>query len=133
VNQEAPRLRLSSTVDLSKAKGHSRCNGTGICGYRDIENPEHPGEKIQVPVICRCVSRRGGVQKDAFDKMAQEIQQQVLDGTFGETLAFDVKGLPTQSRAIKIEELKQTVANPDTGELVRRQIEKALEILAKEA
>lgn len=133
LNDRPPRLRLAANVDFSKAKSHLRCNGTGIVGYREMVNPEHQDETIKVPVVCRCVSRRGGIKRDAFDRIASEIEQQVADGTFAENLAGDVGRLPVEARIRKIQELKQTAASGETDQTVRDQISKALGILEQEA
>lgn len=59
------RVRLAQDVDLSKAtKKCKHCHGTGIVGYRVVQED-------RIPIICRCVSRAGGVRKDAFDKMTE--------------------------------------------------------------
>ena len=127
------RLRLATAIDLSKARDHKRCNGTGVCGYKEIDDPENPGGKVKVPIICRCISRRGGVKKDAFDKMTAELAQQVASGHFAENLAGDVRRLPAEAMIVKIDELKKTVADDKTDPAVRSQISKALEILEQEA
>lgn len=126
-----PRIRLAESVDLSKAKNHARCNGTGIVGYRYLPNPENKDEMIRVPVVCRCVARSGGVRRDEFDRIADDVQQQLDDGTFGENLARDVARLPYQVRKRKIFELKQTVAK-DGDPTVAFHISKAIEILEQE-
>jgi len=67
----APPVVLSEDVDLSRAKpGHNRCNGTGIVGYQTINTAE--GE-VRVPVICRCVSRRGGVKPRGAARLDPEL------------------------------------------------------------
>ena len=85
-----PRLRLTSTIDLSKAKpGCNRCHGNGVVGYKTI-----PEQKEKVPVICRCVTRRGGVKEDALDRIAKQMFDQLETGQFGKPLAADIMGLP---------------------------------------
>jgi len=62
-----PRVRLAEDVDLSKAKpGCKSCHGTGIAGQRVFEDAS--GE-VHVPIVCACVVRRGGVRRDALDRM----------------------------------------------------------------
>ena len=130
---QAPRLRLPKDIDFSKAKHHNRCHGTGISGYRKIDNPEKPGESLKVPVVCRCVTRAGGVRRDAFDKMSEELQRQISDGTYAQNLAMDIRRLPTEAMIMQIQSLKRTAADKKTDPVVCVQIEKALQILDQEA
>lgn len=59
----APLLRVhrSDRVDLAKADPNcKRCLGTGLLGHRVI--PGNRGcEPNRIPLVCRCVARRGGV------------------------------------------------------------------------
>ena len=60
-----PRVRLATSVDLTKHDPNcERCDG-GVRGHEVVE-----GEKI--PIVCVCVSRGGGVARDKLDD--------VLDG-----------------------------------------------------
>lgn len=58
-----PRVRLASDVDVSKAdKNCERCSGSGFSGFEIAA-----GERI--PIVCRCVSRGGGIKSDRLDKV----------------------------------------------------------------
>lgn len=95
--QTPPRLRLTSTIDLSKAKpGCKRCNGNGVVGYKTI-----PEQEEKVPVICRCVTRRGGVGEDALDKIAKQMASELESGQFADTLAGDVMNLPEEDMRLQ--------------------------------
>jgi len=70
INAAPMRVRLASDIDLNRAKKScKRCHGTGIVGERIVE--EH-----RIPIICRCVVRRGGVKKDAWDKIQEKLEAQ---------------------------------------------------------
>jgi len=73
----APPVARAEDVDLSKAKpGHKRCNGTGIVGYKTINTVE--GE-VKIPIICRCVTRRGGVKTPGGEKLKAALAKENAD------------------------------------------------------
>jgi hypothetical protein len=138
MDKTAPRLRLAEDIDLSRAKpGCNRCHGTGRAGSRIIDNPEVDGERISVPVICRCVTRGGGVKKDQLDRLAAEIAEQLEDGTFAKTLANDIMGLPVENRLSAINQLEADAINKEKSAKSRVAINAALvrikELMKEEA
>jgi len=129
-SQEAPRLRLTSDIDFSKAKNScKRCHGTGKRGYKSLDNPENPGDKISVPIICRCVSRSGGVKKDQFDTIVEQVAKQLDDGVFAEQLAADIKLMPRENRNKVIENITKQSTDPNKDLKIREALLRALEIL----
>jgi hypothetical protein len=128
--KRAPRLRLATDIDMSKAKKSCKgCYGTGRKGWRTIDNPEDPGKKVKVPVICKCVTRNGGVKKDMLDELAEEMVTQMEEGVFAETLARDIMGLPIVERVKAIEQLERDLDNPDKLEVAKEQTREALAII----
>ncbi len=60
-----PRFRLSEDIDLSKADPNCKnCNGNGVKHWQIIE-----GDADNIPVICKCVARNGGVKRDQLDRI----------------------------------------------------------------
>lgn len=58
-----PRVRLASQVDVSKADPSCElCDGKGVRGHEIVGQD-------QIPIICRCVSRGGGVAPDQLDRL----------------------------------------------------------------
>jgi hypothetical protein len=130
----AQRVRLAADVDLTKADPlHDRCGGTGIVGYQKVDDPTSADSVQMAPVICRCVSRSGGVKRDILDRMADQMQQQLADDTFGEQLASDLKLLLPNEMARKVVELTKKAADEGTDTRLKRQIEAALKTLKEEA
>jgi len=128
-----PRLRTAGSVDLSKAKKDCRrCNGTGHAGYRTMDDPTAPGETMKVPIICRCVTRNGGVQKDVLDKLMEETQRQLESGTFATTLAKDIRRLPPKHRTRAIEALRRQAADDRKDPTARQAIQDALRALEED-
>ena len=127
-----PRVRSVKDIDFTKAKNHNRCNGTGVVAYKTFEDPTKKGKFTRVPIVCRCVTQRGGVKLDVLDKMAIEIDRQLREGIFGEQLASDLRRLPAEARALKVSELQRTMAAEETEPRLREQIKKALDILNQE-
>ncbi len=127
---DAARLRLATDVDLSLAKpGCARCHGTGRCGYKTIEDPENPGEELKVPIVCRCVTRRGGVKKDMMDEILEQVQQQLDNGTFAQTMADDIDGLPVEHQQRAIEQLEREANNKEKPAQVRMQLRAAVGLI----
>jgi hypothetical protein len=124
--KDANRFRLASSVDLSVAKNHNRCRGTGIVGYKRTPDPAVPGSELLVPIVCRCVVRRGGVKKDMFDRLADKVAKEMLDGTFVENLAADIKALPVDDRIKKVEELRTRISDSNTQVAVAEALAKVL-------
>lgn len=89
-NVEAPpRVRLSSNIDLSKAKpGCNRCNGNGITGYKTADLQDGGGEQ-KIPIVCRCVSRNGGVKTDELDRILKQAGEHIDEGVFHEHVVAD--------------------------------------------
>jgi len=57
-----PRVRLATSVDLSKHDPNcDRCDG-GVRGYEVVDGD-------QIPIVCVCVSRGGGVERDKLDDL----------------------------------------------------------------
>ncbi len=131
-NQIPPRLRRASDVDLTKAKpGCKWCNGTGTTGYRTAELPGEDGTPaaVRVRLVCKCVTRRGGVELDTLDKMALQMQQAIADGTFAKTLAADILGLPADVRERAVAQLRADMVNPDKSPEARAACEEALRLV----
>lgn len=127
--KEAPRLRLSSNIDLTKADPRcDRCGGRGVVSLQDVDlGPE--GVK-KVPVICRCVSRaEGGVRPDTFDRILAETQKRLDDGTFGDALVSDIRKLPADAHERAIAGLVAQAARTDLDEQIRAQVASAVEQL----
>ncbi len=60
-----PRVRAFDDVDFSKARPNcKRCKGTGILHYQIV-----PGTDERIPVICKCLTRNGGLKKDQLDRI----------------------------------------------------------------
>jgi hypothetical protein len=123
----APRVRLAADVDLGRAKrGCRRCHGTGRVGFATIPMPDQPSGRAQVPVICRCVTRAGGVRRDMLDKIMTEAAEQLDSGAFGARLAADVAGLPAEARAQAVAALQRDAVNETKDPRVRDAIREAL-------
>jgi hypothetical protein len=69
--QDKKRYRLATDVDLSKAKKNcKRCFDRGINGYtRRTEK----GVEALVPIVCRCVTRNGGVKENDVDRLMRQM------------------------------------------------------------
>jgi hypothetical protein len=129
----APRVRLAVDVDLKKAKrGCKHCNGTGRSGWATIPMPDQPEGRARVPVICRCVTRRGGVRRDMLDKIMTEASEQLVNGAFGARLAQDVAGLPAEARGQAVASLRRDLMNENKGPAVRAAIREALAALGED-
>ena len=131
---QPPRLRTAGSIDLTKAKpGCKRCNGTGKVGYKTIDNPEDPkGDQLRVPIICRCVTRRGGVKKDMMDRMLEELDQQLRTGSFSKNLARDIRRLPAEHQPRAIEALRKQAQDTTKDPTVRSAIEDTLRALEED-
>lgn len=128
--KQPPRLRLASDIDLSLANPEcENCNGTGVSGNRVIDDPEEKGKKITVPVICKCVSRAGGVRRDKLDEFIAQAAGQLEDGTFARDMAKDIMGLPAEQQGRAILQLKQKAASRETDPNVRKATFAALRLL----
>ena len=130
---DAPRVRLASTVDLSKANpGCDRCNGTGVVGKVRLALSDDGSDEILVPKICACVTINGGIAKDMLDRIQEQTAQQLANGEYAEQLANEVQALPIHRRASAISKLAEQLRNERTDPQVKAAIEAALELLSKE-
>lgn len=129
-----PRIRSVSSIDLTKAKpGCKLCYGRGIVGYRDVPPAVDGGEEMKgIPVVCKCVSRGGGVKSDALDRIFTEIKTALVDGSFAINLAGDIRRLPNWAKQQKSTELRATVANPETESRLKEQLKQCLAELDKD-
>jgi hypothetical protein len=126
----APRLRLATTVDLSRADPDcDNCGGTGVVAHRAVVIPNE-GD-CSVPVICHCVSRAGGVKKDVLDAILEQAQQRLDDGTFAEQLADDIKKLPLPAQADAINHLQRRIVSGGQPPVVRHALAETLRRLGQ--
>ena len=133
VMQEAPRLRLASDIDLNKANPLCiKCRGTGHSGKKEISNPERPSEKVNIPIICRCVTQGGGVAEDAMDRILKETEQQLESGLFASQLASDIKLLPPEAKAKAIDSLNEQMKDKTKDKRLLAALKEALEQLERE-
>jgi hypothetical protein len=129
--QQPPRLRLRDKVDFSKAKPScGRCHGTGIHGYRTVE--DHEGNTVKAPVVCRCVTRNGGVELDKLDRLLLDMNRRLADGSFGETLAADIMKIPAEARGDALRNVRAQIENPETHQVVREALTRCLDIVAEQ-
>lgn len=124
----APRMRLKTTIDFSKADpGCDRCHGKGIVRY---DKKEVPGEGvISVPVVCRCVSRNGGVKEDAFDRMLDKLAQEVHSGAWARQFASDVLAMPHHRRDAALEGVEAQSADESKPVEVRDALCEAIKLI----
>lgn len=128
---DAPRLRLRTTIDFTKADANcTHCNGTGVAGHRAIE--DHEGNAVRAPIVCRCVSRNGGVTPDKLDALLADMSKRLSDGSFGETLAADILKVPEDQRDGAIRNVRAQIENPETTELVREALQRCLAIVSEQ-
>lgn len=131
--ERAPRLRLATDVDLSKAKPScKRCNGTGRRGLRTIEDPENKGKEVKIPVICRCVTRRGGIKEDQLDGLLKKMKKEMDSGDFPAHMAKDIMSLPMEPRLKAISMLEADVKNKDKPKKTREVTAHALKLIKQE-
>lgn len=132
-----PRVRLAKDIDLSMAKpGCKHCGGPpkkpgdrgGIVGFKVIDVPDANGKiiKQEVPIICRCVTRRGGVKPDLLDEFMRKTKQQLDDGTFADNMARDIDALPEPAREAAIRQLAKDADNQLKDSKVRQALREAL-------
>ena len=136
--EEIPRFRLPADVDLSKADPTcERCDGTGVKERRKLSDPENPGKQIDVPVICRCVRRNGGVREDQLDRLNRETAEQVSSGAFAKQFGADVMALPPDAKVNAIRQLEQSMMDrkktPKGREMAADALEEVLNLTRKEA
>lgn len=122
-----PIVRPASCVDLGAAKpGCRHCAGRGIVAYRTIREE-------RVPVICRCVGRRGGVGPNPVDAAFAPITAALADGTYGQRLAADVHQLPGQQYIAARARIAAHHATPNLPAPLRAALAEALAALPEEA
>ncbi len=128
IEHSPPRLRLRSKIDFTKAKKNcSRCFGTGINGYKTVE--DHEGTTCRAPIVCQCVSRNGGVEADKLDQIMLECQRSLADGSFGEKMASDILNMPEESRVNARRNVVAQIENPDTNSMVKDAMQRCLDLV----
>lgn len=122
------RLRSMKDVDLSRAKpGCKRCNGRGITGYKHATPEElKAGAPERMPIVCRCVVKRGGVRQDLYDRqIAAKLSQEMSKRSFAESAAKQILSGPKRDEAIQ--RLKNRIDKVGDRD-VRAALERTLEI-----
>jgi hypothetical protein len=126
-----PRVRLAAHVDTSKAKtGCGHCHGRGVVGYKRADLGDGNGEQ-RIPVICRCVSKAGGVKPDELDRILAETAKQVEDGTFHEHLVADFHAMPDEVKPRVVAAFIRDVVDKRKSDPARDAVKKALELLSR--
>lgn len=125
----APRLRLAASIDLTKADPTcENCGGTGHAGKRTV--PTADGD-LTVSVVCRCVTRNGGVARDKLDEILEQIGADLASGAFGPNLARDVCALPGEARARAVANLYIQARDPKTPPDVAKAVRRAISIIGE--
>ncbi len=132
VEQPPPRVRLSKDVDLSKAKSScKRCHGNGIKGYKQTDLGD--GKGVQgIPIICRCVSRAGGVKQDEFDRILNEAKQEIDGGVFHERMVGDINRMPPEHKPRAVAGLLCEAVSSEKTVESREAIQKTLDLLGEQ-
>ena len=129
---DAPRLRSVQNVDLTKADPRCpKCKGTGVSGTQTIEDPEQPGRKIGVRVVCKCVVSSGGVKKDELDRLVEDFSKSLNDGRFAESFASDILNLDDAAKNRAISQLQSDLIAGTKSDEALSAIAKTLRILAQ--
>lgn len=126
-----PRVRLAAHIDTTKAKTScKRCAGRGVVGYRRADLGDGNGEQ-KIPIICRCVSRAGGVKPDELDRILEETAKQVEDGTFHEHLVADFHAMPDEAKPRAVAAFLRDVVDKRKTEAARDAVGKTLDLLTR--
>ena len=126
--KEPPRLRLAKHIDLSKADPKcDGCKGTGIKGKQIV--PVGEDETMEVPVICRCVTQRGGVKPDKLDKILIKAAEDLDRGVFASNLANDIRNLPPEHQAKAIAGIIKQSEDPKKPRKVKEALHETLKML----
>jgi len=130
-NAPPPRVRLATSIDLSKAKpGCKRCHGSGVVGHKVADLGDGEGEQ-KIPIICRCVSRNKGVKPDELDRILAEAKRQMDEGIFHENLVKDIWNIPQNKRARAISALMRSRVDERKASESRDAIRRALVLMAE--
>ncbi len=129
-NAQAPRLRLATDIDFTKASENcDRCNGTGVVEHRTIDDPVNDGETIQVPVVCRCVTHGGGIKEDQLDVLIKKMVDDMNSDGFATRLADDIMTLPMIQRLKAIGQLEASAKDKEKPEHTRMVSRVAMKII----
>ena len=96
---------------------------------RTIEDPENKNNEVKVPVICRCVTRRGGVEEDQLDKLLKQMKKDMDGGDFPAHMAADIMKLPMEPRLKAITMLEADVLNKEKPKKTREVTALALQLI----
>lgn len=128
------RFRLASDIDLSVAdKDCKRCKGSGIVRYQVVSGSDIVSGKV--PVICRCVTRNGGVSKDLYDRWLEEqaAEQVVGETSFVNALYKDLMTMDSDERdrvfTRIVESLQKSSVDMEKTELYRSTVSRAIDRL----
>lgn len=124
-----PRVRLAKSIDLGMADPNCEgCDGGGIVGYRTADLGDGEGEQ-ELPVICKCVSRNGGVAPDELDRILAEAAQQIADGVFHEAMANDMKGMPYEVMTLVVASYARDLVNMEKSSETREAVDLVFELI----
>jgi hypothetical protein len=125
------RVRLASHIDMAKAKPWCRkCSGRGIVGYRTADLGDGEGEQ-KIPIICRCVSRAGGVQPDELDRILAETAKEVESGTFHEKFVADFHAIPDDGKPRVVAAFFRDLVDDRKAGASHDAVEKTVELLKR--
>jgi len=129
--QAPPRVRLSKSIDLGKAKdGCKRCNGRGITGYKEADLGDGEGTQ-NIPIICRCVSRGGGVAPDELDRILAEAKKNIDDGVFHEHVVADFHATSDEQKPRIVAAFLRDVVDDRKDSVSKEAIGKVLELIRR--
>lgn len=127
---EPPRVRLAKDIDLSQADSDcKRCGGTGVLRHETVNLGDGEGEQT-VPVICRCVSRNGGVRGDEWDRIQAEAEEMLEDGRFYQRMAEDILRTNHKRRPGAVAGIMVRRVDPESSDETKDAMDKVLTSLS---
>ena len=127
-------VRHAKDVDLSKADPDcKRCDGSGITGaIQPDESMRKGGVTDPVPIICKCVTARGGVLVHPAQKLMTSLRAELKNGQWAKQQLADLKVMGDGNRKRALASMRRMMENDDSDPLWKEESRRVLETIEKE-
>ena len=126
-------LQNAKDVDLKKADTDcERCKG---CGIVDAINPDESMRKggitDPVPIVCKCVTRNGGVLVHPLMKVMNNLRSDLSSGLWAKQQLTDLYTMSPGNRKRSLASIRQMMENEDADPLYKDEARKVLETISE--
>ena len=127
-------VRHVKDIDFSKADPDcKRCDGSGITGaINPNEAMQKGGVNEPVPIVCKCVTERGGVLAHPLEGVMTNLRKELKSGQWAREQLKDLRVMGDGNKQRALASMRRMIQNDDSDPLWKEEARKVLETIENE-